>query len=106
MGRVQDKVALIVGAASGMGLASAELFAKEGAIVILADLNDTAGEAAAQRIRDAGGRAIFKRMDVHDEASVRAAMEEMAFDNGGRIDILVNCSPSPRSLTAKTIGEN
>jgi len=92
MGRVQDKVTVITGAASGMGLASAELFAKEGAIVVLTDLNDAAGEAAAQRIRDAGGRAVYKRMDVCDETSIRTVMEETASANGDRIDILVNCA--------------
>lgn len=87
--RLKDKVALITGAASGIGKETALLFAQEGAAVVAADVNDGAGEALAKAIRDAGGQAIFAHADVSKatdcEAMVAAA--EKAFD---RLDILFN----------------
>jgi len=86
MGRVDGKVAIVTGAASGMGKADAQLLAAEGAKVVLADLNEADGQAAAAAIGDS---AIFLRLDVTDEdnwKSVIAATVE-AF---GKLDILVN----------------
>lgn len=90
MGRVQGKRAVITGAASGMGRATAELFAQEGAHVALLDAQD-AGEAAAADIRGAGGDALFLRADISDERDVRAAVDAAAKAFGG-LDILVNCA--------------
>ena len=64
MGRVSGKVAIVTGAASGMGKADAELLAAEGATVVLADLNESDGQAVAKKI---GKNAIFMRLDVTDE---------------------------------------
>jgi 3alpha(or 20beta)-hydroxysteroid dehydrogenase len=86
MGRLQDKVAIVTGAASGMGTATAELFATEGAKVVLCDVKRGEGEAVATRI---GGDAIFRYLDIRDEASWVALVAEVA-GRFGRIDILVN----------------
>jgi NAD(P)-dependent dehydrogenase (short-subunit alcohol dehydrogenase family) len=86
--RLRDKVAVITGAAAGIGEATAELFAEEGARVVLLDI-DPSGAAVAQRIRAHGGAALFAEADVSREEAVRAAMAE-ATGAFGRIDVLVN----------------
>lgn len=89
MGRLDDKRAVITGAASGMGRATAELFASEGARVALLDAAD--GEDVAAGIRDEGGDAMFRRTDVTREEDVRTAIDAAAERFGG-LDILVNCA--------------
>jgi NAD(P)-dependent dehydrogenase (short-subunit alcohol dehydrogenase family) len=86
--RLRDKVAVITGAAAGIGEATAELFAEEGCRVALLDI-DPSGEAVAQRIRARGGAALFVEADVSNEDAVRAAIAKAA-DAFGRIDALVN----------------
>ena len=68
MGQVQGKVAIVTGGASGIGAACAETLAREGAKVVLTDLDGARGEALAERLRAAGHRAHFLRQDVVDEA--------------------------------------
>ena len=87
--RLQDKVVLITGSAGGMGKAAAELFAREGASVIVADVLADEGEETAHAIRDAGGKAIFVKADVSQEDEVQhmVARGIAAF---GRIDVLYN----------------
>ncbi|HEY6415787.1 MAG TPA: SDR family NAD(P)-dependent oxidoreductase, partial [Acidimicrobiales bacterium] len=89
MGRLDDKVALITGAASGIGRVAAELFATEGARVAIADVVDTEGEAAAAAIAGAGGEAAFVHADVSDPAQAEA-MVGFAVDTFGRLDVLYN----------------
>ena len=67
MRRLEGKVALITGAASGMGAVEARLFAEHGATVVLADVQDEAGEAIARAIRESGGPAEYLHLDVSDE---------------------------------------
>src|SRR6202451_2716267 len=67
MGQLDGKVAVITGAASGMGAAAATLFSREGAHVVLADLNSPGGEAAAKAASEAGQRHVFQRTDVSAE---------------------------------------
>lgn len=86
--RLHDKVAVVTGAAAGIGEATAELFATEGARVVVLDVDPT-GEAVAQRIRTHGGTALFAPADISVEADVRRAMA-LAADTFGRIDVLVN----------------
>ena len=86
MGRLAGKVAFITGAASGIGRASAVLFAREGAHVVVADVDAAAGEEAAHL---AGNGAMFVRTDVTDEASVQAAIGR-TIDAYGRLDVLHN----------------
>ena len=86
MARLNEKVALITGAASGMGAATARMFAAEGARVLIADLQEDAGEALAQELGDAG---IFARCDVSVEADVANAVAGVA-DRWGRLDCIFN----------------
>jgi len=89
MGRLDDKVALITGAASGIGRVAAELFSAEGARVTIADVVDADGEAAVAAITAAGGEAVFVHADVSDAAQAEA-MVEFAVDTFGRLDVLYN----------------
>jgi NAD(P)-dependent dehydrogenase (short-subunit alcohol dehydrogenase family) len=87
--RLEGKVALITGAASGMGAAQARLFASEGAAVCVADINDERGQAVVDEIEAAGGRAIFVHLDVLDAGQWAAAVArtEEAF---GSLTVLCN----------------
>jgi NAD(P)-dependent dehydrogenase (short-subunit alcohol dehydrogenase family) len=89
MGRLDGKVALITGAASGMGMVAAQLFAQEGAGVVLTDVADDAGEAVAAGIRDAGGRAAYVHADVSSESEA-SAMVTSAVQTYGGLHILYN----------------
>jgi NAD(P)-dependent dehydrogenase (short-subunit alcohol dehydrogenase family) len=89
MKKLQDKVAIITGAASGIGLASARVFAEEGAAVVIADLDAEQGTAAAQEITDNGGRALFVQTDVSQEHQVEALIQR-TLDHFGDLDIMFN----------------
>lgn len=89
MGRVQNKVALITGGASGIGLSSAQLLAKEGAKVVIADFNvDGAKEVAAQIVQD-GGDAIGIFLDAGNEQSIKDAVEATVA-HYGQLNVLFN----------------
>lgn len=87
--RLSGKVAFITGGGTGIGAAAADLFAREGAGVIVADVNPENGAAIASRIQEGGGRALFVHCDVTEEDSVRRAGDE-AMKVFGRLDILYN----------------
>ncbi len=87
--RFQDKVAVVTGAAQGIGEAYARALAAEGAAVVVADLNQTAGEKVVAAIEESGGRAIFVATDVSSHDSARAMVERTVEELGG-IDLLVN----------------
>jgi NAD(P)-dependent dehydrogenase (short-subunit alcohol dehydrogenase family) len=89
MGRLDGKVAVITGAASGIGRGTAIRFAGEGAAVVIADLNVEGGEAAVRDCRENGGRAVFQKTDVSLEAEVKAAVAR-AVKEFGRLDIMYN----------------
>ena len=89
MGQLDGKVAVITGAASGMGAASALLFAREGAHVVLADLNAPGGEAAARSASEAGAACVFQRTDVASEADIQALVAR-ALSEFGRLDVMFN----------------
>jgi meso-butanediol dehydrogenase/(S,S)-butanediol dehydrogenase/diacetyl reductase len=87
--RLKDKIALITGAASGIGAATARTFAREGATVVIADLNDEGGHRMVDQIRDAGGAAEFVHADIGQPREVEA-MIKSAVDRFGQLDILHN----------------
>ena len=89
MGVVEGKVAIVTGAAEGMGEATARLFAEAGAKVLAADVNVEVGEATVRRIVDAGGTASFIRCDVSKAGDVEA-MVNAAVERYGRLDCAVN----------------
>ena len=89
MGKLDGKSAVVTGAASGIGRASALLFAREGASVVVADVNRAGGEETARRIEQSGGRARFVATDVTRADSVRE-MIETAVKQFGRLDVLYN----------------
>jgi 2-hydroxycyclohexanecarboxyl-CoA dehydrogenase len=91
MGRVDGKVALVVGAGGGIGGAGAEALAREGAAVLATDIDAAAAEATAGRIRAAGGRAVSQRLDVRDRSAVDEAVAA-AVREFGRLDILLECA--------------
>src|SRR6202451_1907482 len=97
MGRLDGKVAVITGAASGRGRATAVRFAGEGAAVVIADLNEDGGAAAVRECKENGGRAVFQKTDVTSEAGVKA-MIERAVKEFGRLDITYNNAGLPGAL--------
>ena len=87
--KLQNKIALVTGAASGIGKEIARTYAREGAKVAIADLNKDAAEAAAAELRAEGFEAISVAMDVTDEAQVMAGVAEIVKAWGG-VDVLVS----------------
>ncbi len=87
--RLDGKVTIITGGGGGMGRTASELFAKEGARVVVADFAEAAGEETVALVRAAGGTASFVKTDVSDEASARS-MVQHAVATYGRVDALYN----------------
>ncbi len=86
---IQNKVAVITGGGSGIGRATAQRLAKEGASIVIADLDEKMGAESVKLVEGAGGRATFVRADVTKESDARA-MLEAAVSKFGRVDILHN----------------
>jgi len=95
--RLKNKVALITGGANGIGLATTERFAKEGAKIILWDVSDQ-GNEIADRLKMEGHEIIFKKVSVTNQDEVQKAMTE-AQVHFGRIDILINNAGITRDRT-------
>lgn len=87
--RLQSKVAIITGSASGIGLKAAEVFAREGAKVAMADFNVEQGEKRAHELREKGYEITFFQVDVADRVSVDGMVEKVR-ETFGNIDILIN----------------
>lgn len=85
----EKQVVLITGGASGLGRRAAQLFCERGARVIIADVNEGQGEHAATELKEAGGSAECIQVNVGDEASVQALMEQVR-QRTGRLDVLIN----------------
>lgn len=100
--RVKGKVAILTGAGSGIGRSAAELLALEGASVVVANRSTAKGEETVQRIREAGGEAIYVQTDVSREADC-VRLVERTVETYGRLDVLVNnAAIYPRSNLART----
>ena len=87
--RLENKVALITGGGSGIGKESALLFAKEGASVVVVDLNEEAGQAVVSSIQASGGQAVFAKADV-SKAKDCQNMVQVAEDSFGKLNIIFN----------------
>ena len=88
---LEGKIAFITGGATGIGRATGELFAQEGAEVWIADLNEELGRATTEEISSSGGMARFVRVDVSDPDDMAAAVAQ-ATASSGRLDCAVNCA--------------
>src|SRR5713101_7332537 len=100
----EDKVALVTGAASGLGLATAKAFAESGASVVLADWNEKAVQSAAKELADRCYRTLALRCDVSDDAEVEAMVQQTvatfgrldaAYNNAGIQNVLAETADSP-----------
>jgi NAD(P)-dependent dehydrogenase (short-subunit alcohol dehydrogenase family) len=87
--RLKDKVVVITGAGSGIGRAIALEFAREGARLLLADVDEGSGQAVTEEVRTGNGEARFARCDVRNEGDVKGAIDE-AIRSFGRLDVMVN----------------
>lgn len=86
---LKDKVAIVTGAAMGMGESTAELFSEAGAKVVIADYNEEAGQKVAEAIKKSGGEATFVKVDVSNEEQVKNLVEKTV-EVYGRLDVAVN----------------
>src|SRR5882724_573818 len=111
----KNKVALVTGAAAGMGLATAQAFAEAGAAVVLADFKEDAVKAEAQKLVAAGHKAIAVRCDVSDDAQVAAMVDrtvaefgrlDAAFNNAGVMAAIAPTADSTREDWDRVIGIN
>lgn len=102
--KLADKVSVITGAGSGIGAATAELFAVEGSRLALIDIDGTALEAVAARLRDQGATVLTQVADVSDGAAARSTVIDIVA-KWGRIDVLMPCSGISVGGTVATIDE-
>jgi NAD(P)-dependent dehydrogenase (short-subunit alcohol dehydrogenase family) len=104
--RVANKVALVTGAASGIGKATSLLLADEGAVVVVADVAAEAGQQVAEEINRSGGKAVFLTLDVTDEAAWEGTTDRILHDFA-RLDITVNNAgvAVTRPVTEMTLAE-
>ena len=93
-GLVEGKIALVTGAGSGIGRASALAFVREGAKVLVADVNDAGGQETVKLIEQAGGEAVFQHCDISNEAEVEAMVAKVV-EAFGRLDCAYNNAGAP-----------
>src|SRR3989338_5191628 len=102
--RLQNKVAIITGAGSGIGRGIALSFIKEGAKVIVADWSEEGGQETVEQIKKQGGQAVFVKTDVSKQVDIEN-MVKVCLDNFGRVDILVNNAGIYKSGSLHAISE-
>ena len=111
----ENKVALVTGAASGLGLATAKAFAESGASVVFADWNEKAVQSAAKELADQGHKTLAVRCDVSDDAQVEAMVKQTvatfgqldaAYNNAGVQNVLAETADSPRDDYDRIMGIN
>jgi 3-oxoacyl-[acyl-carrier protein] reductase len=102
--KLKNKVAIITGGGSGIGEATAKLFASEGAKVVVADMKKDAADAVAGAIRDVGGEAISIELDVRSKSAVESAVKQ-TLEKFGAINILVNNAGITKDAFAKKMSE-
>ena len=101
--RLENKVALITGAASGMGASMARIFAREGANVVAADVLDDEGRGVVAEITQSNGAAFFRHLDVTSEEEWKAAVDATLAEFG-KLDILVNDAGLSGSCSKPRLG--
>lgn len=104
MGRLEEKVVVITAAGSGMGRASARLMAREGAKVVVADINPAAGQETVGLIKDSGGEATFVQVDVTRIPDLQK-MIKTAVDTYGKLNVLYNHAGTPGPTGIEAIEE-
>ena len=104
MGRLEAKIAIITGATSGIGEASAKLFAREGAKVVVVGRNKDRGESIVAEIHEAGGEALFVQADVSKESQCKH-MIDRTMETYGRLDILFNNAGTTSSVAIEDADE-
>ncbi|CAG9166004.1 SDR family NAD(P)-dependent oxidoreductase [Cupriavidus pinatubonensis] len=106
MGLLNERVAVITGAGGGIGRGVAHAFAREGAAVVIAEINEESGRQVEQELHGLGGRALFVRTDVTSKASIEAAVQATVA-HFGSVDILVNNAfiPTPNVLLEEKTDE-
>jgi len=87
--RVKDKVVIITGSGGGIGKETALLFAKEGAKVVVADVNEKGGTETVENIKKAGGEAFFAKLDVSSRDQIKQVVKD-TIAKYGKIDVLIN----------------
>src|SRR5487761_954570 len=111
----EDKVALVTGAGSGLGLATVKAFAESGASVVLADWNEKAVRSAAEELAAQGHKALAIHCDVADDAQVEAMVDQTvatfgrldaAYNNAGVQNVLAETADSPRDDYDRVMGVN
>src|SRR5262250_3585476 len=99
--RLEGKVALVTGGASGIGRATALTFAREGAKLVIADINEDSGQQTVHMITEQGGEAIFVRTDVSQAVEVQALISKVV-ETYGRLDCAYNNAGISGGLSART----